>query len=146
MTLLDLAIRGRSENAMSPAEQIETWSVQILNEHCNEKTFESAGTTHMAETFRATHDGLPTARTLGQHIGNLQKHYVANPDFHLTILNCSSEVDETRGRATVYLFFQLTGLVDNTARESIAALQWERKRDEWLCVKHTGLRGPAGFA
>ncbi|KAK5124510.1 hypothetical protein LTR85_001727 [Meristemomyces frigidus] len=130
---------------MPTAEYVEAWSVQILNEHCNQKKFELVGTHHMAETFRSEHDGLETAKSLEQHVDILKQHYVANPDFHLEVLNSSSEVDEARGRATVYLFYQLTGL-NNTAREAVALLKWERKQNGWLCVKHTGLRGPAGFA
>ena len=127
------------------AESLESWSTQILEDHCNAKKFNTESTGFMAPSFRAKHDGLPTARSRQQHLDNLKRHFSVMPEFHLELLNCSSEVDEQQGLGMVYMFFRLSKLVGDLQRESIAVLKWERRHGEWLCVKHTGLRGPSGF-
>jgi hypothetical protein len=62
------------------------------------------------------------------------------------ILNHSSEVDDSRGRATVYLWYEITGLEHGLEREAVAVLSWERRQGVWMIMKHQGMRGPSGFS
>lgn len=100
---------------------------------------------HMSPQFRGKHDALPKATTRNEHQDNLKKHLAAQPDFHVIILNSSSEVDDSRGRATVYLWYEISGLSNGLEREAVAVLSWERRQGIWMVVKHQGMRGPAGF-
>jgi len=95
--------------------------------------------------FRNKHDALPKSASRDDHLENLQKHLAEQQDFHCEIHNTSSEVDENRGRATVYLWYEITGLAHGIEREAVAVLSWERRQGRWMLMKHTGLRGSAGF-
>lgn len=101
---------------------------------------------HQSVDFRNKHDALPKASNRGDHHDNLQKHLAEQIDFHAEIHNTSSEVDDSRGRATVYLWYEITGLAHGLEREAVAVLSWERKQGNWTLMKHVGMRGPAGFA
>lgn len=131
----------------STGEYLEDLSRQILDVNLNIKdNNHPLVVKHMSPQFRGKHDALPKATNRDDHQSNLQKHLAEQPDFHCEILNASSEVDDSRGRATVYLWYQLTGLSHDLKREAVAVLSWERKQGVWMIMKHSGMRGPSGFA
>jgi len=123
---------------------IDARAIMML-ERCNNLVGDKGTIAYVAPSFRATHDGLPTATCRRHFIDSLKRHLKTMPDFHLEVLNSSSEVDEERGKGTVFVFFRLTGVGNHLERESVAVMQWEKRHGEWLCIKHEGMRGPSGF-
>ena len=128
-------------------EYLETLSKSILDINLNLKDpTHPLIIKHMSPQFRNKHDALPKVATRDDHQDNLQKHLAEQPDFHCDILNASSEVDDSRGRATVYLWYEITGLKHGFEREAVAVLSWERRQGVWMIMKHLGMRGPSGFS
>ena len=101
---------------------------------------------HISPDFRGKHDALPKVNNRDDHQQSLMKHLDTLPNFHIDILNSSSEVDDSRGRATVYLWYEIRGLANDLEREAVAVLSWERKQSTWIITKHQGMRGSSGFA
>lgn len=138
------ASRPRKKGASG--EYLEGLSRQILNVCLNLKDpHHPIIYKHQSADFRNKHDALPKAANRKDHHANLAKHLQEQKNFHIEIFNTSSEVDESRGRATIYLWYEITGLTHGIEREAIAVLSWERKQGTWLLMKHIGMRGPAGF-
>lgn len=131
----------------STGQYLEDLSRQMLDVNLNYKTFDHPIVAkHMSPEFRGKHDTLPKVGNRDDHVSALQKHLQEMPNFHCNILNSSSDVDDSRGRATVYLWYEITGLTHGLEREAVAVLSWERKQGTWMMMKHTGMRGPSGFA
>jgi len=136
----------RDTGTMNTRERPELLSVAILEDHCNDKKLDGGLITdYMVRSFRFRHDGMLTARSRDQHLQNLKNHYQTVPDFRMDFVNCSANVDEVSGVASVYMFFKLSGLLPDFRRESVAILRWEKRHGEWVCVKYEGVRGPAGL-
>lgn len=130
----------------SSGEFLESLSSQVLNICLNLKDSDHPLLKlHQSPDFRNKHDALPGATNAADHNRSLHKHLAEQLDFHVEIHNTSSEVDESRGRATVYLWYLITGLAHGLEREAVAVLSWERKQGTWMLMKHIGMRGPAGF-
>ena len=127
-------------------EYLERLSISLLEVNLNQKDNDHPLVMkHMSPTFRGKHDALPKVDNRDDHQENLKKHLETQPDFHVDILNHSSEVDDSRGRATVYLWYEITGLSHGLEREAVAVLSWERRQGTWMVIKHQGMRGPSGF-
>lgn len=130
----------------STGKYLEHLSRRIIEINLNDKdSTHPLIMTHMSTQFRSKHDALPKVTNRDDHQGSLVEHLKKQPDLRVEILNTSSEVDESRGRATVYVWYELTGLEHDLEREAVAVLSWERRQGTWLNVKHTGMRGPSGF-
>ena len=113
---------------MTTGEYLEGLSRTMLDINLNEKDSNHPFILkHMSESFRGKHDALPKAQSRDAHQEHLTMHLAKQPDFHCEILNTSSEVDDSRGRATVYLWYEITGLAQGLEREAVAVLSWERK-------------------
>lgn len=130
----------------STGEYLERLSKSFLHLSLNLRdSFNPLIMRHMAPTFRGTHDTLPKVVSREDHQSSLQKHLSTEPDLRCEIKNSSSDVDDSRGRATVYLWYELSGLTHGLEREAVAVMSWERKQGTWVHTKHTGMRGPSGF-
>ena len=129
----------------SSGQYLESLSRQLLNVCLNLKDHDHPIHKHQSVDFRNKHDALPKASNRSDHHENLVKHLKEQRNFHVEFFNTSSEVDESRGRATIYLWYEITGLAHGIEREAVAVLSWERKQGMWLLMKHIGMRGPAGF-
>jgi hypothetical protein len=126
---------------------LEALSHQILDVSLNMKDHSHPLLVkHMSPAFRGKHDALPKVNNRDDHQNNLKKHLDKQPELHVTILNSSSDVDDSRGRATVYIWYSLGGLEHGLEREAVAVLSWERKQGVWMIIKHSGMRGPSGFS
>lgn len=137
---------GKEPKKESTGQYLENLAVQILDINLNQKNnSHPLLIQHMSPSFRGNHDALPKVNNRNDHQANLKKHLDKQPDFHVKILNHSSDVDESRGRATVYLWYEIHGLEHGLGREAVAVLNWERKQGNWMIIKHTGMRGPSGF-
>jgi hypothetical protein len=100
---------------------------------------------HMAPQFRGKHDALPKVNTRDAHQQSLKNHLSELKNFRCEIQNCSSECDDGRGRATVYIWYKLGGTEFGFTREGVAVFSWERKQGLWMIMKHQGMRGPSGL-
>ena len=120
-------------------EYLENLSQRILEINLNVKD-------NMSPVFRGKHGAVAKAENREDHQANLTKHLQKQPDFRVEILNKSSEVDESRGRGTVFLWYEIMGLEHGLEREAVAVLSWERKQGNWMIMKHSGMRGPSGFS
>ena len=130
----------------STGDYLESLSESILDINLNMKdTQHPLIIKHMSPAFRGKHDALPKVNTRDDHQSNLKKHLDSQPNFRVNILNHSSEVDDSRGRATVYLWYEIKGLAHGLEREAVAVLSWERRQGVWMIMKHQGMRGPSGF-
>ncbi|KAK3047883.1 hypothetical protein LTR09_010708 [Extremus antarcticus] len=126
---------------------LENLSEQILEVNLNQRdNNHPLVQKHMSPEFRGKHDALPKVNNRDAHQDNLKKHLAAQPNLKVEILNHSSDVDDSRGRATVYLYYKLHGLEHGLGREAVAVLSWERKQGNWKIIKHQGMRGPSGFS
>ncbi|KAK5173904.1 uncharacterized protein LTR77_002585 [Saxophila tyrrhenica] len=128
-------------------EYLEDLSKQILEVTLNQRdNMHPLVVQHMSPAFRGKHDALPKTNTRDDHQQNLKKHLETQPNFRVEILNHSSDVDDSRGRGTVFLWYKISGLEGGLGREAVAVLSWERKQNNWMIIKHSGMRGPSGFS
>lgn len=100
---------------------------------------------HQSPDFRNQHDAIPGASNQKDHHENLRKHLAQQGSVNVQIHNTSFTLDNSRGRATVWVWYQITGLAYDIQREAVARFSFERKDEVWMLMKHVGMRGPAGF-
>ena len=140
---------GRTDHDFgSTAKRLQYLSRTMLEAQHNNKDLSQSTMTweYMSPNIRVWNETLPVACNRDQHVSNLELHHRCQPDYHTQIVSMSSNVDEVHGRATVFLYIIVLGLVCGHRREAIASFHWERKQGRWLCIKHVGFRGPAGFS
>ena len=75
-----------------------------------------------------------------------QENYAAqNPEYHLEIMNASTEVNEGKGRAKVWMLLEVTGIALGVRKESIILMYWRLRGGRWCYYPHKGLRGVGGY-
>ena len=135
-----LPIVAKSEEARS-TEQLESLSAAILN-LINERAYDSPLFSTLSPTFITEFERNVVGRTRDQHIREMKAVVEQNPDIHMEITNMSSTVNEQKGLATVWATQRVTNFPhDDTQRERVKMLVWERRHGERICLKHVGMRG-----
>ena len=113
----------------STGEYLERLSRYLMETNVNMRNPQHpVNTKHVYHDLRRKHDTLPKVNSRADHDDTLKQHVDSQPQLRATFLNHSSDVDDSRGRATVYLWFQLTGLAHGMEREVMAVLSWERRQ------------------
>ncbi|KAF2163149.1 hypothetical protein M409DRAFT_26594 [Zasmidium cellare ATCC 36951] len=64
----------------------------------------------------------------------------------IDVITVSANVDEERGRASVWVLFRESDLTSGgLSGENVSVLSWWRERGVWRCWRQTAVRGVSGF-
>lgn len=67
--------------------------------------------------------------------------------FGIEVITVSANVDEERGRASVWVLFRESDLRSGgLSGENVSVLSWWRERGVWRCWRQSAVRGVSGFA
>ena len=120
---------------------LESLSAAILN-LINERNYRSELLENLSPAFITVWEGKTVGRTREEHVREMQAAVQQNPDVQMHTVNMSSNVDEDRGQATVWVTQRVTNFPhDALKRESIKMLVWEKRNGKRICLKHVGMRG-----
>lgn len=65
----------------------------------------------------------------------------------IEVITVSANVDEERGRASVWVLFRESDLRNGgLSGENVSVLSWWRERGVWRCWRQSAVRGVSGFA
>lgn len=65
----------------------------------------------------------------------------------IEVITVSANVDEERGRASVWVLFRESDLRSRgLSGENVSVLSWWRERGVWRCWRQSAVRGVSGFA
>ncbi|KAK3068898.1 hypothetical protein LTR53_013176 [Teratosphaeriaceae sp. CCFEE 6253] len=103
----------------------------------NERDFDFASTaaqelrSHLSSNFRAhldtfAQDSRPV--TLDEQVAKWRQRAQENPDVNFAILHTMCSVDEAKGRASVYVEMEVSG-ISNVKLQAVNELNWERVDD-----------------
>lgn len=69
------------------------------------------------------------------------------PQVQISILGTSCEVDEIRGYANVFINAEANNQPGGISTQGVSLFEWKRneRSGEWLCVRHTALKGIEGI-
>ncbi|KAK3620463.1 hypothetical protein LTR56_023386 [Elasticomyces elasticus] len=124
-------------------QQLEKLSVAILDV-LNTRNFSDPVLAHLSPLYQSSFGTKIISNDLASFMRNIDTVLAHNPDYHHLILNTSSEVDEEKGRASVWVSHKGTGFPpDEFERESVKVMKWERCSGRWMCMGHSGLVGNA---
>ncbi|KAK3634973.1 hypothetical protein LTR56_014937 [Elasticomyces elasticus] len=130
-------------NPTKTGQQLEKLSVAILNV-LNTRNLSDPVLAHLSPLYQASFGTKIISNDLASFMRNIDIVLTQNPDYHHLILNTSSEVDEDKGRASVWVSHKGTGFpIDEFERESVKVMKWERCSGKWMCMGHSGLVGNA---
>jgi hypothetical protein len=77
------------------------------------------------------------------HVAKVWEFAHLAPDFRVDAWNASSDVDETKGVATVLVTSKMSGYFDSLACERVSRFKWRRRRGVWRMVELHLLSGGA---
>ena len=128
-------------------QRLENISYLILDDHGNTRSFGTHDTLqYMAPYFRGKHDALPNTISRVQHMESLRARNKIVPNMRVYIKNIPTDLQDHKGVADVFIFYQIGGLAHEIVREAVAVIRWQRTGKEWMCCRVTTLRGSSGFA
>jgi hypothetical protein len=130
-------------------ENLERLSRALMH-HINIRSYSAALSELLTSDFRGAYNALYLALSSKEHIASIGNVLKVSPDYHLRVQNSSSNVDEEKGSATVWVFSSVHGIpfhknVDGIVRETVIVFYWRRKREGWRNWKQVAIRGPSGF-
>ena len=117
---------------------------------------------HISPTFSAKVDGYDDSRGRDDHLARWvdEWQYMADHQYRARIVESVVEIHESRKKATVWTFKQLSGLPVTVPRrgsrttyatdsgickESVAIMRWELRGRDWMCVRLKMVNGVSGF-
>ncbi|TKA70704.1 hypothetical protein B0A55_07356 [Friedmanniomyces simplex] len=137
-----------SDNNKSTTSELERLSsafVHILNDHDFDFRTPAAQElqAHLSSNFRAhldtyAQDSEPV--TLAEQIAKWRQRAQENPEVKFRILHTMATVDEGKGRASVYVEMEVSGISD-VKLQAMNELNWECVGGVWLCYYIIGMRG-----
>ena len=98
---------------------------------------------HFAPNFKAyiEHSDVPVAKSVKEYQEVYNAIAAAHPDYSNEVLSINADVDEKRGRASVWVLMRVYGHPKGTVRESVTVAHLERKEGIWLFTRQHGIRG-----
>ena len=116
---------------------------------------------HISPTFSAKVDGYEDSRCRDDHLAKWVEEWKHMSKYQAEIVESIAEIHESRKKATVWTFKQLSGLPVTVPRrasrtnyatdsgickESVAIMRWELRGQDWVCVRLKMVNGVSGFA
>ncbi|KAK5682713.1 hypothetical protein LTS10_005843 [Elasticomyces elasticus] len=98
---------------------------------------------HLSDNFRAHLDTFAQNSepvTLEEQVAKWRQRAQEQPDVNFRVLSLMSSVDESTGRASVYMDMEVSGL-SGVKLQAMNELNWERVDGIWLCYYIIGMRG-----
>lgn len=125
--------------AESTAERLKNFSRAFIHEVINKRNLSSPLFEQMDENYVASMDNIAAAKGVIEWKQVLAHLFKIFPNFLVEITYGTAEVDETGGKATVWLTMKQGGLPGGVAKETICQVTWKRRRGGWRCQSYTGL-------
>ena len=119
--------------------------VDALNHRAFRRFLQLVGSEHISPDFTAYLDNQALAFTWPEFVSVLRNAARADPDYHVTIINQSVDLDEQAGHAMVFIFIEITGRPASVRREDALVFEWKREGARWMCHGHTAIRGSGGI-
>ncbi|GIZ40912.1 hypothetical protein CKM354_000423200 [Cercospora kikuchii] len=100
---------------------------------------------HTCFTARLTE--FPEVDSWWKHLETYKFIHAHAPNVYINILGTSCELDEFLGCANVYINAEASGQPGGIATQGVSLFEWKRNdfTGEWLCVRHTALKGIEGI-
>lgn len=136
------------ETTSAQIERLSTTWVNTLNNRDFSFTSPEAQDliAHLAPDFRAridTDPSNPFHLSLDEQIVKWRERAEQHPDVYFKIVLISSDVDEAKGVASVYLNMEVSG-IGEVMLSAMNELRWRREDERWLCYYVIGMRGSMG--
>lgn len=118
--------------------------VEALNGRAFPRFEQYVGPEHIATDFTAHLDNQALAFDWPEFVSVLRDATEADPEYHASVINQSVDLDENTGKATVFMFIEVTGRPKSVRREDALVFEWRREGGTWMCYTHTAIRGASG--
>ncbi|EME40311.1 hypothetical protein DOTSEDRAFT_82913 [Dothistroma septosporum NZE10] len=115
---------------------------------CNDRDFNyENGELYKAvsPTFKAHFENFGHSLTLNEHGHLLRQTIEQYPAYHVEVNSVSSEVDEAKGIAIVYMETEVTGAPPEVKTSLINEFKWRREQGAWRCWLHHGMKGVSEY-
>lgn len=136
------------ESTVAMLERLSAIGVQALND--GDHDFSRSEATrelraHIAPDWRGQIDTYAHARevTLDEQTAMWDQRRAENPNVHFHIMGMTTDIDEAKGEALIFLDMEVTGLAEVTL-QAMNELTWRRIKGEWFLWHTLGLRGTRG--
>lgn len=98
---------------------------------------------HLAPDFEAQHDNFPAKLSFQENMDSSRYLAEQNPDFHLDIVHISTNIQESRTLASVWLEMNVSGISPGVVMKGFSELKWRLSGEDgkWYCYRHLGMRG-----
>lgn len=98
---------------------------------------------HLAPDFEAQHDNFPARLSFAENMASSRFLAEQDPSFHLEIVNISTNIQESRTLASVWLEMDVTGINPGVTMKGFSELKWRLSGEDgkWYCYRHLGMRG-----
>ena len=133
------AAAARSPLADSIAEQLETLSIKLYDVLYRTKDFSDPVLDRLVKGFKTIQGDDGREFDWDSCVYELtegESRFIRKEVIHV-----STEVDELKGRATVWLTLRVSKHHETSANQFVSVLSWERRREQWMCVKRMSMRG-----
>ena len=130
------------ENSISVEDRLRDLSTRLVHS-MNTRTFTAVATELLLPEYTGFHDMDQTPWRVSNReaiITQMNDFLAANPEFHTEILDLTVDVDEKRGRASVWIRRTDTGLSEGWKKETIMEFGWVEKDGRWWCGGYKGVR------
>jgi hypothetical protein len=122
---------------------LEQKSIAIL-QAVNERNLDHPALKDVSPLYKTSNGSMALTSCKAQFLQNIVEVTRVNPDYHMTFLSATSEVDKVKGIASVWITHEDTGFPgDGLQRQNVKLFRWEQSAGRWWCMGHEGLRGSA---
>ncbi|KAK5723691.1 hypothetical protein LTR15_005390 [Elasticomyces elasticus] len=136
-------------STVSELERLSSAFLHVLNER--DFDFQTPTSqelkSHLSTNFRAHLDTFAQNSepvTLEAQVAKWRQRAQEQPNVHFHLLSLMSTVDESTGRASVYVDMEVSGL-SGVKLQAMNELNWERVDGVWLCYYIIGMRGSSPY-
>ena len=140
-----LATSERYSKAAAEVIYRSTRFVDALNSREFRKFIQMVGPEHIAGTFTAYLDNQALAFTWPEFVSTLHEAAKVDPDYRVSIIDQSVDLDDVAGHAVVFMFIEVTGRPATIKREDALVFEWQRQDGVWKCYGHTAIRGSSAI-
>lgn len=98
---------------------------------------------HVPANFHYESDFVQACSTLAEYLDMCRTLDLMYPNYHLQILDISTEFDKNVEAADTLVTFEITGAPENVKRHRLSVCKWRKEGDRWLWYHHSSMRMPA---
>jgi hypothetical protein len=140
--------RKTPETTVEMLERLSITGANALNDRDHDFTGSAATRelrSRMAASWRGQIDTYAHARevTFAEQSAMWAQRRAQYPDVHFEVVAISTEVDERRGEALVFMDMEVSGLATFNL-QAMSELTWKKVRGQWMLAHTLSLRGTRG--